>query len=203
MRIALVDRGLDPLDLPNASVSIDLTCTNRDLPARLQHGAPEGDLRLEQGSAGWALRLLNRPTPQYRFSGDIQWRLISQLALGHMALVQQGVDGLREALALYDLRQSALTQHQIRAIAALERRPARTWFRDEKGKAPVRGIEIRLTIDEEAFVGTGLHLFVQVLDHFFGLCVHINSFTQLTIVSLANGKELIRCKPRHGEIELV
>ncbi len=202
MRISLVDRGLDPLDLPNASVSIDLTCTNRDQPACLQHGAPEGDLRLEQGNAGWALRLLNRPAPQYRFSDDIQWRLISQLALGHTALVQQGVDGLREVLALYDLRQSPLTQHQIRAIAALERRPARTWFRDEKGKAPVRGIEIRLTVDEEAFVGTGLHLFVQVLDHFFGLCVHINSFTQLTIVSLANGKELMRCKPRHGEIEL-
>ncbi|WBS03980.1 type VI secretion system baseplate subunit TssF [Pseudoduganella sp. SL102] len=202
MRISLVDRTIDPLDMPNASASIDLTCTNRDLPARLRHGAPAGDLQLEQGSAGWTLRFLNRPTPQYRFSGDIQWRLVSQLALSHTALVQQGVDGLREALALYDLRQSALTQHQIRAIAALERRPARTWFRDEKGRVPVHGIAIRITLDEEAFTGTGLHLFAQVLDHFFGLCVHINSFTQLTIVSLSNGKELIRCKPRHGEIEL-
>jgi type VI secretion system protein ImpG len=202
MRISLVDRGLDPLELPNTSVSIDLTCCNRDAPTRLRHGAPEGDLRLEGAGTGWALRLLNRPTPQYRFSGDIQWRLISQLALSHTALVQQGANGLREALALYDLRQCAVTQHQIRAIAALERRPARTWFRDEKGRTPVNGIEIRLTLDEEAFVGTGLHMFAQVLDHFFGLCVHINSFTQLTILSLANGKELIRCKPRHGAIEL-
>lgn len=202
MRISLVDRAVAPLDMPNASASIDLTCTNRDLPARLRHGAPAGDLQLEQGSAGWTLRFQNRPTPQYRFSNDIQWRLVSQLALSHTALVQQGVEGLREALALYDLRQSALTQHQIRAIAALERRPARHWFRDEKGRVPVQGIEIRITLDEEAFTGIGLHLFAQVLDHFFGLCVHINSFTQLTIVSLSNGKELIRCKPRHGEIEL-
>ena len=202
MRISLVDRGLDPLAVPNASVSIDLTCTNRDAPVRLRHGAPGGDLQLEQAPGNWALRLLNRPTPQYRFSSDIQWRLVSQLALSHTALVQQGADGLREALALYDLRQSALTQHQIRAIAALERRPARHWFRDEESSAPVHGIEILLTVDEQAFVGTGLHLFAQVLDHFFGLCVHINSFTQLTIVSLSTGKELMRCKPRHGEIEL-
>ena len=202
MRISLVDRELDLLAMPNASVSISLTCTNRDVPTRLRHGSPGGDLQLEQAHGGWAPRFLNRPTPQYRFAGDIQWRLISQLALSHTALVQQGVNGLREALTLYDLRQSALTQHQIRAIAALERLPARTWFRDEEGSTPVNGIEIRLTVDEEAFVGTGLHMFTQVLDHFFGLCVHINSFTQLTIVSLATGKELIRCKPRNGEIEL-
>jgi type VI secretion system protein ImpG len=203
MRISLIDRAFDPLaDLPHAGVSIDMTCTNRDLPTRLQHGAPEGDLHLAQGGDGLTVRLLGRPTPQYRFGDDTHWRLVSHLTLGHTALAQQGVDGLREVLALYDLRQSALTQRQIRAIAAFERQPARHWFLDEMARTPVNGVEIRLTLDEEAFVGTGLHLFAQVLDHFFGLCVHINSFTQLTILSLADGKELIRCKPRHGATEL-
>ncbi|QGZ42217.1 type VI secretion system baseplate subunit TssF [Pseudoduganella flava] len=65
MRIALVDRAFDPLASANASVSADLTCTNRDLPNTLRHGRVEGDLMLEQAmgdrSYGCCTALL-RPT---------------------------------------------------------------------------------------------------------------------------------------------
>ncbi|TWI65474.1 type VI secretion system protein ImpG [Pseudoduganella lurida] len=202
LRIALVDGQLDPLAENNASVSIDLTCTNRDIPARLRHGAPEGDLQLEQGTQGWTLRFLQRPTPQYRFNAEHHWRLISLLSFSQAALGQQGVEGLREALALHDLRQSAITQRQIRGVAALDLRRARTWLRDDWHTTPVFGTDIRVTLDEQAFTGASLHLFAQVLDHFFGLCAHLNTFTRLTIVSLADGKELMRCQPRHGDIPL-
>ncbi len=202
MRIALVDSNLDPLAGNDASVSIDLTCTNRDLPARLRHGAPAGDLQLEQATQGWTLRFLHRPTPQFRFNPEHHWRLVSLLSFGHASLAQQGVDGLREVLALHDLRQSAITQRQIRGIAALAQRRARVWLPDKWHRTPVYGTEIRVTLDEQAFVGTSLHLFAQVLDHLFGLCAHINSFTQLTIVSLAEERELLRCPPRHGNILL-
>src|SRR5450830_1999946 len=47
-RIALVDLDLDPLAVVNASVSIDLTCTNRDLPTRLGRHAAESTLTLDQ-----------------------------------------------------------------------------------------------------------------------------------------------------------
>ena len=67
----------------------------------------------------------------------------------------------------------------------------------------VRGIEIRLTVDEAAFVGHGIAAFARVLDHFFGLYVHANSFTQLTLLSSEHGEELIRCEPRSGESILV
>jgi type VI secretion system protein ImpG len=42
-----------------------------------------------------------------------------------------------------------------------------------------------------------------VLDHFFGLYVHCQSFTQLTVFSHDSGKELIRCHPRNGARKLV
>jgi type VI secretion system protein ImpG len=67
----------------------------------------------------------------------------------------------------------------------------------------VHGLEVRLTLDEEAFVGAGLHLFVQVLDQFLGMYVHINSFVELVILSQQSGKELFRCKPRSGSMSLV
>jgi type VI secretion system protein ImpG len=61
---------------------------------------------------------------------------------------------------------------------------------------------MRLTIDEDAFVGTSLHLFVQVIDQFFAMYVQTNSFTELAILSHQSGKELFRCKPRSGSMPL-
>lgn len=202
-RISLVDLDLDPLAIPNASVSIDLSCTNRDLPSRLRYGGAAGDLTLEQPTGGHPLRFLRKPTPQYRFSPDTHWRLISHLSLSHCSLASGGLDNLKEMLTLYDLPQSSVSQRQIAGITALEHRPARTWLRDGGLSSLVHGIEIRLTLDEDAFAGTGLHLFALVLDHFFGLYVHLNSFSQLTVLSLSSGKELLRCLPRSGAINLV
>ncbi|MDP3670561.1 MAG: type VI secretion system baseplate subunit TssF, partial [Telluria sp.] len=48
-----------------------------------------------------------------------------------------------------------------------------------------------------------IHLFVQVIDQFLGLYVQLNSFTELVIVSDQSGEELIRCKPRNGDLNLV
>jgi len=201
-RISLVDLDLDPLAIPNASVSIDLTCTNRNLPSRLRYGGV-GDLTMEQASGGYPLRFLRKPTPQYRFSADAHWRLISHLSLSHCSLAPDGLDRLKETLTLYDLTQSSVSQRQIAGITGLDHLPARTWMRIKGYSSLVHGIEIRVTLDEDAFAGTGLHLFAQVLDHFFGLYVHLNSFSQLTVLSQASGKELLRCQPRSGAVNLV
>jgi type VI secretion system protein ImpG len=203
VRIALVDLDLDPLAVLDASVSVELTCTNGDLPSRLRYGAAGSELHLEQVAGGFPLQLLRRPTPQRRFALDAHWRLISHLSLNHGSLVQDGVGGLKEMLTLYDLAQSPVSRKQIAGIAGLTQHPARAWLRDDGHASLVHGIELRLTLDEDAFAGAGLHLFVQVLDHFLGLYVHLNSFIQLTVLSQASGKELYRCQPRSGARNLV
>jgi type VI secretion system protein ImpG len=198
MRIALVDLDLDPLAIADASVSIALTCTNRDLPSRLSWGAADGDLKLEQATDCYPLRFLRRPTPQYRFNAKDQWRLIAHLSLSHCALTPDGLGLLKETLTLYDLPQSAVSQRQIAGIVALEQRETTVWMRDDGHSSLVHGLAVRVTLDEDAFAGTGIDLFVSILDHFFGLYVHCQSFTQLTVFSQATGKELIRCHPRSG-----
>jgi len=67
----------------------------------------------------------------------------------------------------------------------------------------VRGTEVRLTVDEAGFVGSGLRLFAQVMDHFFALYVHANSFTQLKILSARTREELVVCPRRSGDSPLV
>lgn len=202
MRISLVDLDLDPLAIPNASVSIDLSCTNRNLPSRLRYGGVS-DLTMEQATGGFPLRFLRKPTPQYRFGAEAHWRLISQLSLSHCSLAPDGLERLKETLTLYDLPQSSVSQRQIAGITGLDHRPARTWMRDGGHSSLVHGIEVRVTLDEDGYAGTGMHLFAQVLDHFFGLYVYLNSYSQLTILSQSSGKELIRCQPRSGAINLV
>lgn len=204
LRIALVDLDLDPLAIADATVSIELTCTNRNLPSQLRYGAAHGDLELEQAPEGFPLRLLRRPTRQYRFEADAHWRLISHLSLNYSSLADGGLNYLKEMLALYDITHSSVMQRQIAGITALSHRPARVWLKAGVTRgALVHGIEVRLTLDEDAFAGSGMHLFIQVLDHFFGLYVHLNSFSQLTVLSHADGKELFRCLPRNGAIQLL
>jgi len=203
MRIALVDLDLDPLAIADASVSIACTCTNRDLPSRLRYGAAGGDLKLEQATDCYPLRFLRRPTPQYRFNAQDQWRLIAHLSLSHCALSPDGLDLLKETLMLYDLPQSPVSQRQIAGIVAMEQHETSVWMRDDGHSSLVHGLAVQVTLDEDAFAGTGIDLFVSVLDHFLGLYVHCQSFTQLTVFSQASGKELIRCHPRSGARTLV
>jgi type VI secretion system protein ImpG len=67
----------------------------------------------------------------------------------------------------------------------------------------VRGVEVRLTIDEEAFVGSGIHVFAHIVERFLALYVHANSFTQLIIVSGKTGEVLLTCTPRSGDLSLL
>jgi type VI secretion system protein ImpG len=203
--ISLVNADWDPLEVGRNTLSVELTCTNRDLPCSLRIGGPDGDLFFPGAARGDVIRFLRRPTrPTQLVNGpDTHWRLISHLALNHHSLVQEGADGLREMLTLYDLVQSPVTRRQISGIVAVEPVETTAWIRHKRGTSLVYGIEVRLTLDEEAFTGAGLHLFAQVLDHFLGLYVHMNSFVELVILSHHSGKELFRCQPRSGSMSLL
>lgn len=203
--ITLVNADSEPLDVGRNTVSVDLTCTNRELPCSIRMGAPDGDLFFPGAARGDVIRFLRRPTRPARVVNgpDMHWRLISHLALNHHSLVQEAAEGLREILTLYDLVQSPVSRRQISGIVAVDPTETTTWMRHKRGTSLVYGIEVCLTLDEEAFTGAGLHLFVQVLDQFLGLYVHMNSFVELVILSHQSGKELFRCQPRSGSMNLV
>lgn len=204
-RIAFVDADFDPVSCEQATVSVELTCTNRDLPCRIAYGQPTGDLSPPTGTTnGSTTKFVRRPTMPRRFAATpaLQWRLLSHLTLNFHSLVQEGLDGFREMLSLYDLVQTPSTRRQIEAIVGLAHRPTTAWIRNERGPSLAHGIEVHITVDEDAFVGSGLMLFARVIDRFLGLYVQINSFTELVVLSNQTGKELIRCQPRNGSLYL-
>ena len=204
-QISIVDIDFDPAEVETDTISLELSCTNRDLPASLSYGMRGGDLFLEGGSSVRAISFLRKPTPSYRFERGrgAHWRLISHLSLNHLSLTGGGLDAFREMLTLYDLPRSPSSQRQIGGIVAVAHKAANTWLPGNPFACLVRGIEVTLTVDEEAFVGSGIHAFAQIVERFLGLYVHANSFAQLVIKSNKNGEELLRCLPRSGDLSLL
>ena len=125
--------------------------------------------------------------------------MISHLALNHLSLVHSGLPALKETLRLYDLSHAAVAARQIEGLVGLDYKPATHWMPGEPFATFVRGIEIRLTINEDNFVGTSLHAFVAVINRFFGLYVHANSFVQLVVLSRRGAEEILRCPPCNGD----
>jgi type VI secretion system protein ImpG len=204
-QITIVDVDFDPAAVETDTLNLELTCTNRDLPSQLSYGQRGGDLFLEGGSSVKSISFLRKPTNSYRFEHGrgTHWRLISHLSLNHLSLTADGVDAFREMLALYDLPRSASSQRQIAGVVGIEQRPASTWLPGNPYTCLVRGVEVRLTIDEEAFIGSGIHAFAHLVERFLALYVHANSFTRLTIVSHKTGEELLACSPRSGDSSLL
>ena len=204
-QISIVDIDFDPAEVETTTLNLELTCTNRDLPSALAYGQPGGDLFLEGGSSTKAISFLRKPSPTWRFARGraAHWRLISLLSLNHLSLADGGVDAFREMLALHDLPRSPASTRQIGGIVAIAYQATSTWLSGNPFNCLVRGIEVRLTADEEAFVGSGIHAFAHIVERFLALYVHANSFTQLVIVSHQSGEELLRCPPRSGDLSLL
>jgi type VI secretion system protein ImpG len=198
MRIALLDADFRSTESAGATLSTDLTCSNRDLPARLRYGSPQGDLRTDELSGMAPIRMLRKPTPTWRFESarGAHWRLISHLSLNISGLTMAGLADFQKMLSLYDLPRSPAAQRQIEGIVGLEHGAVRTWIRTAPVATLMPGIGIRLTVDEEAFAGSGLYAFVRVLDHYFALNAQLNCFTRLQVVSRRTGQEIIACAPR-------
>lgn len=199
--ITLVDADFEALKEKSDVLSLELTCTNRDLPNRLATGLPGGDLTMDGGTVTTRISLLRKPTKPYRFDHvrDGQWRLISHLSLNHLSICSGGLHVFREMLALYDLPRTAVSRRQIDGITDITQRDKTVWLPGSPFASFVRGLEVTLSVDEENFVGTGLDVFARVVDRFMGLYVHLNSFIELVLVSTRTGEELIRCAPRSGE----
>ncbi|MEI6415305.1 MAG: type VI secretion system baseplate subunit TssF, partial [Pseudomonadota bacterium] len=205
--LSLVDLNFDPSLPATETLSISATCTNRDLPALLPFGNPQGDFDLPGGASGVVARIraLRKPTPtvRLRLRRGLQWRLISHLSLNHLSLVQEGREALLEILNLYNFADAAVTRRQIGGIVQLTSRPGITRVGVGAHAAFMRGTEVELELDEDQFVGGGVYLLASVLEQFLGLYCALNSYTRLTVRSRQREKVLAQWPPRLGDAHLV
>jgi type VI secretion system protein ImpG len=196
MYISFTDPGLNPTDPGVEILTVRTTCTNRDLPARLPFGDPEGDFSLEIEAPVEGIVSVIRPTQPRRpyLGGELQWRLISHLSLNYLSLVQGGEGALKEILRLYDFDDSAATRQQIEGIVSLQAEHVTKRL----GQSFCRGVRVTATFDEDKYIGSGLYLFAAVLERFLAHYASVNSFSQLVAKTLRNDEVLNTWPPRNG-----
>lgn len=198
--LSFVDQNFKLSDPAVESVTVSLTCTNRDMPTRLNITGSWGELDLESG-AMIRSRVVYGPTETIRqtFQGDLQWRLISHLSLNHLSLVEGGIDALRELLRLYDPVATHTTSRQIEGLTAIRSARKIARLSSEYGFVFCQGIAIDAEIDEDKFAGAGAFLLASILERFFGLYCAINSFTQLRVTTRQRKDVVWQWPIRSGE----
>jgi type VI secretion system protein ImpG len=199
--ISFVGIDAQPLVPGGDQVEIGLICHNSESVQSLPVGDPDGDLFNEDASFACTVSLLHTPTQSTRASqrNGALWRLMSQITPNHLSL---DVAGLKAMLHQHATTVSGAAARRMNGIIALEYRPAMKWMPVTPLPTFVRGVEVILTIDEHAFAGASLAMFIGVMDRFFAPYTHRNSFVQLVIVN-ADGGELFRCDAREGGTPLI
>lgn len=209
--ISIVNLDFKPTRPADETLTVHTTCTNRDLPAQLSFGDPQGDFELDGAAPITTIKCLKKPTSTVRapLGGGTQWRLISHLSLNYLSLAEKddGRKALQEILKLYDYQGSAVTQQKISGISGLDSERVVRRISSVNGGAVARGMKVTIEFDEEKFVGSGVFLLASVLERFFGLYVSINSFCQLVATTkqrLAAQKGALKQWPaRAGEQSLL
>ncbi|MBN2448144.1 MAG: type VI secretion system baseplate subunit TssF [Phycisphaerae bacterium] len=184
---------------PDETISIDLTCTNRDLPSELR----AGDIteRTDGSPVGTRFRNLNKPTATAAppLGKGLHWRLISHLSLNYVSLAK--LEHFKELLriydfeAAYDAQRAATHQRRLDGILAIDAKYRERMVRG----APIRGMQVDVELDEDHFAGEGdAYLFAAILDRFLAAYVTLNSFTQCNL-RLAKSGQVYSFPPRWGE----
>lgn len=181
------------------SISLELTCTNRHLPAALR----AGDIRepTDTAPAGIPFRNIIKPTATISppIGKGLHWRLISHMSLNYLSLID--VERFKELLRVYDFH----AEHDVQLSTSLKRMlegivSLNATYKEKLVRgAPIRGVQIALELDEDRFAGEGdAYLFATVLDRFFALYVTLNGYSQLTVRFTRSG-QVYRFEPRWGD----
>ena len=203
--ISLVDLSARPLMPDVDTLTLRITCTNRDLPARLPFGNEAGDFDLLGGTAIKRIVALRKPTNSVRPpSGKAAlWRLISHLSLNYLSLVEDGREAFQEILKLYNFTGSAYSEKQIDGIASVSSGRHFARLVSENGVTFARGTRVEMEFDEDQFVGGGVFLFASVVERFLGEYVSLNSFSQLVARTRQRKEILKEWPPRAGQVILL
>ncbi len=201
--LSLVDPWEGPYQGDIRQLAVTTLCTNRDLPLHMAVGQGVTDFTLEAGLPVESVRCVVGPTrPGATVArGEMAWRLVSQLALNYLSLVEapdgQGATAVRELLRLYGETTDVSVERQIEGVRSVT---GKQIVDRVPGPGPMtfaRGVEVTITCDDAAFHGVGVFVLATVLEEFFARYVTMNSFTETVLRTVERG-EVMRWPARIG-----
>ena len=199
--LTFLQLDFNPLAESDKTIHVEILCTNGNLPSQLPFGN-ESCLQLSSVSAPLTEIICLKPftkTLHSELRNGVRWKLISQLSLNHLSLVDHNdAEILKEIFRLYNITNSDEIAHIIDGVVAVRSRRISTRCFSSANNALCRGIEITLTFDEMQYTGSSLFLFAEILERYFANYATINAFTKLIIVSARTNRILYQWLPRSG-----
>ncbi|WP_030139164.1 type VI secretion system baseplate subunit TssF [Pseudomonas fluorescens] len=208
-RPSLLHGGLDTclsFDVRHKSghetLSIELMCTNQNLPRQLK----PGDINQpgEKSPESLGFRNIGPVTQSFAppLERDFLWKLISNMSLNYLSLAD--VNALKVILETYDFpryydeHSEKVSRRLLDGLKSIKHQPVDRLHRG----LPVRGLCTELTIDPEGYIGEGdVFVFASVLNEFFALYASLNSYHELRVNSTQG--EVYRWTPRMGQQPLL
>jgi len=200
--VMLVDPSEAPYPERVGQLAVRALCSNRDLPLLLATGGPD---TFQMPDGGPVARIdtpvaPTRPRPMLG-QGHAAWRLISHLSLNYLSVADTegggGIEALREILGVYAPPGDRTLARQIEGVVSVDSRPVVRRISDGVLSTAVRGLQIRLGVDESFFEGTSPYVLGAVLARFFRRHATLNSFTETVLESQQRG-EIARWEPDRG-----
>ncbi|MTI00411.1 type VI secretion system baseplate subunit TssF [Roseibium sp. RKSG952] len=206
--LSLCDRSQAPYPGDVQQLAVTAICTNRDLPLLTPIGTGETDFVLPDGGPVSEVRAIVPPTrPNHCLAdGSRAWQLVSHLSLNYLSIADadrgSGASALKELIGLYTPLGEAGSSKQMEGLLSVTSRPVVRRISGEVLSTAVRGLEVRVGVDETCFEGAGCYLFGAVLENFFAKYVALNSFTETVLHSKQRG-DIARWPARSGKRILI
>ena len=187
---------------PHETLSIELMCTNQNLPRQLKPG--DIDQPGEKSPESLSFRNIGPVTSSFAppLNRDFLWKLISNMSLNYLSLAD--VNALKVILETYDFPRYYDEQTEKvskRLLDGLKSIRHQHVDRLHRG-LPVRGLRTELTVDPQGYIGEGdLFVFASVLNEFFALYASLNSYHELRVNSTQG--EVYQWTPRMGQQPLL
>ncbi|MEG2357478.1 type VI secretion system baseplate subunit TssF [Acinetobacter sp.] len=202
---SVISRHLEPHSTQSDFISIELLCSNRELPYE-SYNKEQNALSLNDSSLARRALLLKRPSIPYYFEQNKkeQWRIISHLSLNNMSLMKgEAVSHIKELLELYNLPKSKENQIIINSIQSIEFALTQKLVDSRPYPLFARGLKVRLGMNAEVFRGHSLYIFCQLLTWIFNLKVQMNSYVDVDVYDIQTQQELYQCVQNVGGKKLL
>ncbi|MDF1880605.1 type VI secretion system baseplate subunit TssF [Sulfurimonas sp. MAG313] len=183
LRFAGSEGLYEELHHSNATVSVEFSSTNKDLPSRLAMGVINTSDPLSE-VAHLEFESITIPTFSYPppIEGDFLWKIISNMSLNYLSLSDlktlKTILKTYDFLGSYDQKQKEHTEHMLRGLHDVSYEHTSIIYQG----LPIKGVITTLEVIMTKFASKGeMYLFCNVLNEFFALYGNINTFHQLRV----------------------
>ena len=188
-------------------LAVETWCTNRDLPLMLIRST-QSDFLIDNTLPIRAAHIIANVTRPIEAVNEDQtlWSLLNQVNLSYLSLTEQSDNNstllLKELLLAFPHLNNKYYQTEVSSIKNLTVESTTKVVRHKGAGCLMRGISVVITFDESLLGGVHPYLFGSVLRHYLQRSISINSYVEVTIETIQQGK-LIKWSGLKGEKALL